>query len=95
MLESTCRFETKFASKYLQALCKHFAHKVAVDYDALAGTAALPPGPATLKADATGLDLAVTAQDAEGLARAKFIVEDHLLRFAFREKPDPLAWSDA
>ena len=93
MLRSTARFETSNGARYLQALCKHFGHKVAVTYDTARGEAALPPGPAQFSADATGLDIAVSATDAAGLARARAIVEDHLLRFAFREDPEPLAWT--
>lgn len=93
MIEATARFETSNGSKYLQALCKHFGHKVAVEYDSMSGRAELPPGPAVLRADETGLDIGVSGADAEGLARAKYIVEDHLLRFAFREDPAALTWS--
>lgn len=93
MLAASARFETANGSKYLQALCKHFAHKVAVAYDAQAGRADLPPGPATLHADESGLNIEVTAEDATGLTRAKFIIEDHLKRFAFREEPEALTWS--
>jgi hypothetical protein len=94
MLTSTTRFETPNASKYLQSLCKHFAHKVSVDYDDKAGKADLPPGPATLQADSAGLDIQVTGPDQEGLNRAKHIIEDHLLRFAFREEPEALTWKE-
>ena len=45
-LHQTGTFQTPQASKYLQQLCRHFAHKVAVEYDASQGRAALPPGPA-------------------------------------------------
>ena len=93
MLTSTSRFETAHASRYLQALCKHFAHKVPVAFDTATGQASLPPGPARFRADESGLDIEVTGADGDALARAKFIVEDHLLRFAFREKPGALTWS--
>ena len=93
MLTSTARFETPNASKYLQSLCKHFAHKVEVDYDADKGQAALPPGPAQFHADPTGLSIEVKAEDTPGIVRARYIVEDHLLRFAFREDPKPLDWT--
>ena len=29
------------------------------------------------------------------LGQAGFVIESHLLRFAFREEPDPLAWQPA
>ncbi|WP_375688618.1 DUF2218 domain-containing protein [Pseudooceanicola sp. LIPI14-2-Ac024] len=93
MLTAKTRFETENASRYLQQLCKHFAHKVSVEFDETTGRAELPPGPATLTADTGGLDIAVTGPDADGLKRAKYIVEDHLLRFAFREEPKALDWT--
>ena len=92
-MDATMRFATENGSKYLQQLCKHFAHKVEVEYDAAAGRAALPPGPAVMAADPEGLTVTVSAESAEKLAVAKFIIEDHLKRFAFREKPEALDWS--
>lgn len=94
MLTATGRFETANASKYLQQLCKHFGHKVAVRFDAESGEAALPPGPARLHADGRALSATVTAGDAEGLARAKHIIDDHLRRFAFREDFATMDWQD-
>ncbi|WP_136636046.1 DUF2218 domain-containing protein [Pseudooceanicola onchidii] len=93
MVTASTRFETPNASKYLQSLCKHFAHKVSVSYDAVQGRADLPPGPAVLQADDTGLNIEVSGADVQSLMRAKFIIEDHLLRFAFREEPEALQWS--
>ena len=94
MLSSTARFQTANGSKYLTQLCKHFGHKVDVTYDETTGHAALPPGPATLSADTQSLTVTVTAEAEDGMTRAKFIVEDHLKRFAFREGFDHLSWSD-
>lgn len=93
MLTATSRFDTPNASKYLQSLCKHFAHKVEVEYDAQQGQAALPPGLARFRACDTALEIEVTAEDLKGLNQARYIVEDHLLRFAFREDPDFLQWA--
>lgn len=94
MLESTARFETENGSKYLQQLCKHFAHKVTVDYTETDARCELPPGPATLQADAHCLSFAVTAADEDGLKLAKYIIEDHIVRFAFREELKSLNWCD-
>ena len=93
MLVSTSRLETPNASKYMQSMCKHFAHKVAVEYDDTRAHADLPPGRAQFNADESGLHIEVTGADDEGLTKAKGIVESHLLRFAFREDPQPLIWS--
>ncbi|MCA0870066.1 DUF2218 domain-containing protein [Seohaeicola saemankumensis] len=92
-MESHARFETPNGSKYMQQLCKHFAHKVEVEFDDTQARAALPPGPATMQADATGLSVTVTASDDAGMERARFIIDDHLKRFAFRESFAGLSWS--
>ena len=94
-LTETGQFETPNGSKYLQQLCKHFAHKVIVEYDDEEGLAALPAGPARLYASATGLRVEITAEDAEGLIRARHVIDDHLKRFAFREGFEGMAWQAA
>jgi uncharacterized protein len=95
MLSATARLETSNGSKYLQQLCKHFAHRVAVRFDERTGTCSLPPGPAELQADAEGLTISVTAQDRPGLESAKSIIDSHLVRFAFRENFQHMQWVDA
>jgi hypothetical protein len=92
MLLETGHFETTNGSKYLQQLCKHFAHKVEVTYDATSGQAALPPGPATLSADETGLTVQISAQDEDGLVKARHVIDAHLQRFAFREAFEAFDW---
>ncbi|AZB56982.1 DUF2218 domain-containing protein [Cereibacter sphaeroides] len=90
---STACLETANASKYLQQLCKHFAHKVEVRFDETEGHCALPPGPALLRADADGLTVQVEAEDAKGLIQARFVIDSHLVTFAFREGFTGLDWS--
>lgn len=92
LLTQTGRFATENASRYLQQLCKHFAHKVTVDYDESQGTAALPPGPARLIASDVELQAEISAADEAGLEKARFIIEDHLQRFAFREGFERMEW---
>ena len=91
-LHQTGTFQTPQASKYLQQLCRHFAHKVAVEYDASQGRAALPPGPAVLSATAELLRVEISAETEADLARARFIIDDHLKRFAFREGCEGMSW---
>ncbi|GGL58078.1 DUF2218 domain-containing protein [Wenxinia marina] len=86
------RFRTGNGSRYLQQLCKHFAHKVDVAYDAHHGTVALPAGPARLEATEAELIVRVTADDADGLARARGVIDSHLERFAFREDFGGMEW---
>ncbi|THF58353.1 DUF2218 domain-containing protein [Ollibium composti] len=74
------------ASKYLQQLCKHWAHKFPVAFDPTHGTIELSLGRTVMDADAEALHIAVTAQDAEALERLETVVADHIKRFAFREE---------
>jgi len=92
MLTSTGRFDTPNAQKYLQQLCKHFAHKVEVQFDAARGTIALGMGPATLHATDGALTAEVTAPTPEELDHARQIIDNHLARFAFREEFEAMAW---
>lgn len=93
MLTSTARFETENGSKYLQQLCKHFAHKVDVTYSPTQGECRFSCGSATLDADAQALVLRVEAADAEQVRETQHVIESHLARFAFRESMPALAWS--
>jgi uncharacterized protein len=82
---------TTSASRYLQQLCKHWSHKLAVEFDANHGTVRFPSGVvATLDADAQSLTARIEASDAETLERMKGVLAEHVDRFAFREVP--LAW---
>lgn len=104
MNSSTAIVPTGKASRYLQQLCKHWAHNLAVDYDESKGKVVFPK-------DARGADwpgdgiFMMTAGDEvltcrieacapaqlDGLRRA---VERHLNRFAFREGELSFEWRD-
>lgn len=92
LLREVGTFPTAHASKYLQQLCKHFAHKIEVCYDAETGQASLPTGPASLEAGAEMLTVVISGADEEALKRARFIIDDHLKRFAFREEFTEMDW---
>lgn len=87
-----CTVPTQHASSYLQRLCKHFAHKVPAEHDTVRGHAALPGGRAEFAASDDRLEIVIHGTDTVGLERACGIVEDHLLRYAFREDLGPLDW---
>lgn len=93
MLTARTRLDTARGSQYLQQLCKHFAHRVPVEYDAGTGRAEFQPGSALLRADDGGLDIEVRSRDAAGLRQVRDVIESHLLRFAHREEPEPLRWT--
>lgn len=92
MLITTAHFPTQHGSKYLQQLCKHFSHKAEVTFDESSGTVALQPGPAVLSADAEGLTVRVQAEEAKGLIQARYVIDSHLVNFAFREGFTGLDW---
>ena len=92
MIEAATRFPTGNAQKYLQQLCKHFGHKIEVEQAGDHATLRFSCGTGLIEADDEGLTITALADDAARLDETKAVVEDHLLRFAFREKPDALQW---
>lgn len=92
MYVTTARYPTAHASKYLQQLCKHFAHKTEVEYDETKGHCALEAGPAELRAEEDALLVRVTAEDAKGLIQSRFVIDIHLVTFAHREGFLGLTW---
>ncbi|OBZ95056.1 hypothetical protein ADU59_14840 [Pararhizobium polonicum] len=92
MQEATTRFATENGQKYLTQLCKHFAHKIDVAQTGDRGELMFSCGTGFLEADADGLHIRVRSPDDANLADTKSVVEDHLLRFAFRENTGPLQW---
>jgi len=86
MVVSEGRVVTTAASKYLQQLCKHFRHKVDVDFDATRGRVDFPFGDCRLEAQADELIMRCEAPDAEASARMQSVLTIHLERFAWREK---------
>lgn len=95
MLEASTRFATENGGKYLAQLCKHFAHKIAVEQAEGQGQLRFSCGTGYLEADPDALRIRVEAPDEAQLAETKSVIESHLLRFAFRELGDPLQWHSA
>lgn len=96
-LAATARAETEAAARYLGQLCKHFAHKLTVDYDPETkpgeGLIHFPWGACRLRAVDGGLELEARASTEDELARVCRVMEDHLRRFAWRENLE-LSWTD-
>lgn len=93
MLTSSSEFQTENASKYIIQMCKHFAHKVEVSYTETDGQATLPYGMAYMKEKDGSLLFQVEAESEMALSVCQSIIEKHIVRFAFREKLESLAWS--
>jgi len=95
---------TARGSRYLQQLCKHWAHNLAVEFSPEHGTVTFPrdvrgadyPGDALLTFDARAdaLDVRIDATSPEQRDALKDVVARHVDRFAFREAPLPFDWQD-
>ncbi|MET0180101.1 MAG: DUF2218 domain-containing protein [Novosphingobium sp.] len=98
------RVPTAYASRYLQQLCKHWAHNLAVEFTAERGTVTFPrdnrgaswSGDAvlTLSAEPDTLVCRLAASETGQLEALKGAVARHLDRFAFREAPLTFPWRD-
>lgn len=101
---ATARVPTAHASKYLQQVCKHWEHNLAVSYDAMRGQITFPrdsrgadwPGDAvvTLAAEEGTLVCTIDASVEGQRDGLKGAVERHIERFAFREAPLSFVWVD-
>ena len=86
MARATADVATENASKYLQQLCKHWAHKMVTEFDPARGRVDFPSGAQLfLEAGSSSLTLQLDAEP-DSLARMEEVVADHLKRFAFREE---------
>ncbi len=85
-MNSETNVPTKNANRYLQQLCKHFAHKVPTEFDATRGSITLPMGVCELSATDGTLTMRGSAGDGDALIRLQGVIASHLERFAFREE---------
>ena len=99
---ATAEVTTANGSRYLQQLCKHWAHNLSVDFDAGQGRVVFPKnargadhpgdGVAAMTAGVDALTVRIDATSAEQLTGLKGVLERHLDRFAFREAPLAFDW---
>ncbi len=87
---------TTSGSRYLQQLCKHWAHKIPVDFTAEQGTVTFPSGAVTvMTAHPEHLEVRLDVPQAMMAEQMQGVVQRHLDRFAFREAPLSFDWRDA
>ena len=101
---SIAKVPTANGSRYLQQLCKHWAHNRAVEFDAHEGRVTFPkdargadwPGDAlvTMTNREGALECRIDASAPGQLVGLKGAVARHLDRFAFREAPLTVEWVD-
>ena len=85
MLSTTAFVTTETPERYIARLCKHFAHKIPVDFDEAQGRIEFDMGLALLNAEPGGLRLTTQSPDAAGLERLQHVVASHFERFAWKE----------
>ncbi|MGO4705671.1 DUF2218 domain-containing protein [Microvirga sp. 2MCAF38] len=91
-LSSVSRIPTANGSRYLQQLCKHWSHNLAVDFTPASGVVTFPrnvrgadwPGDArlTMQANEDNLECRLEASAEGQLEALKGVVANHLDRFA-------------
>ncbi len=99
---ATAQVPTTNGSRYLQQLCKHWAHNLTVDFTPERGTVVFPrdargadwpgDGLVTMIAHAEALECRVDATSQGQLEGLKGALARHLDRFAFREAPLRFDW---
>jgi hypothetical protein len=104
VFSSTALVPTRSGSRYLQQLCKHWAHNLIVDFDSERGIVTFPgdargaawPGQGIVKMSAhrDALECRIDASAAGQLEGLKDALSRHLDRFAFREAPLSFDWQD-
>ena len=103
-VSSTAAVPTESGARYLQQLCKHWTHNLAVEYADREGRVVFPregrggnwAGDATLTLTAgpDTLECRIDASEEGQLEALKGVVSSHLDRFAFREAPLTFDWRD-
>jgi len=85
MLKAQASVETEKASRYLKALCNHFDRKVKAEYNDTQGTVAFGFADCQMEAIDSTLKISIQAETEENFGRVKYVVSDHLIRFAPNE----------
>lgn len=101
-MTSTARVPTANGARYLQQLCKHWAHNLAVEFDAGHGRVVFPrdargaswagDSVVTFDAHPDALVCTITASEPGQLDGLQGTLARHLDRFAFREAPLAFDW---
>lgn len=90
--EAQASVPTESGSKYVQQLCKHWAHKLPVTLEGDTGVVTFDSSVATMKAQPTSIEVSIRGEDRDAVERLKEVVARHLDRFAFREAPLTFDW---
>jgi uncharacterized protein len=95
MAKTIAVIPTESGWKYLQQLCKHWAHKLEVELTEQKGVVKFAEATAVMTSNAEALTVEIEAASPDVLERMKGVVSSHLDRFAFKEAPLPFDWTSA
>lgn len=93
MSEARASVPTGAGAKYVQQLCKHWAHKLPVTLEGETGIVTFEGAVATMRSEAQTIEVSIRGEDREVIERLKDVVAKHLDRFAFREAPLTFDWA--
>ena len=79
---TSTQIPTAEASNYIRKLCRHFAHKVSVTFTEQEGQVQFLQGQCLMQANAQSLNIYMQSETPEGIPAMRFIIDDHLRRFA-------------
>lgn len=85
--------KTENASKYIKWLCSHFNIKTQAEWDDTQGQIHFPFGECLMQARPEAVFVQIETEDAEDFARLKFVVGDHIERFAKKDAVQ-VTWVD-
>ena len=78
--------KTQSASKYLQQLCKHWSHKLPVEFNPHLGVVTFEKARVTFDAADDALAIEIASPEPDEAERMQGVVARHIERFAFREQ---------
>lgn len=84
-VQCSASVQTPKGSKYLQRLCKHFAHKVESNWDENQGQVTFVEGTCHLKVDVNSLYMTCSADTEQELSEIVDTMDRHFVRFAKAE----------
>lgn len=93
MIKAEARVRTERASRYLVQMCKHFRHKVEAEWTDVSGRVDFAPGLCHMRVEDGKLVIQCEAANERELGRVKYILGDHLTRFAWREEIE-MTWEE-
>lgn len=86
MMKAVSFVKTDTPSKYINRLCKHFAHKVVVNYNDDKGEITFDMGTGSIFKYNDGLLLVAEADQQENLETVIDIMDRHFVRVAWQEE---------